>query len=82
MGLTKAVLSAHTQKEEQNYVDKFREKILASPYSACLQQESRSKAKPSHVQGSYLLKPQPIGQLCVSAGLWREQQAPHLYGPD
>uniref|UniRef100_A0A8C2RNV0 Period circadian-like C-terminal domain-containing protein n=1 Tax=Capra hircus TaxID=9925 RepID=A0A8C2RNV0_CAPHI len=44
-GLTKAVLSAHTQKEEQSYVDKFREKILSSPYSSYLQQESRSKAK-------------------------------------
>lgn len=56
VGLTKAVLSAHTQKEEQNYVDKFREKILASPYSAYLQQDSRSKAKPSYGQGSYRLK--------------------------
>ncbi|XP_049733762.1 period circadian protein homolog 3 isoform X1 [Elephas maximus indicus] len=51
VGLTKAVLSAHTQKEEQNYVDKFREKILSSPYSSYLQQESTSKAKYSHVQG-------------------------------
>nr|XP_020137504.1 period circadian protein homolog 3 isoform X4 [Microcebus murinus] len=51
VGLTKAVLSAHTQKEEQNYVDKFREKILSSPYSSYLQQESRSKAKYSYVQG-------------------------------
>uniref|UniRef100_G3SLZ8 Period circadian regulator 3 n=1 Tax=Loxodonta africana TaxID=9785 RepID=G3SLZ8_LOXAF len=51
VGLTKAVLSAHTQKEEQNYVDKFREKILSSPYSSYLQQESTSKAKCSHVQG-------------------------------
>ncbi|XP_053776119.1 period circadian protein homolog 3 isoform X4 [Desmodus rotundus] len=51
VGLTKAVLSAHTQKEEQNYVDKFREKILSSPYSSYLQQESRSKAKDSYVQG-------------------------------
>ncbi|XP_006885975.1 PREDICTED: period circadian protein homolog 3 [Elephantulus edwardii] len=50
VGLTKAVLSAHTQKEEQNYVDKFREKILSSPYSTYLQ-ESRSKAKHSFVQG-------------------------------
>ncbi|KAM6216893.1 period circadian protein homolog 3 [Rhynchocyon petersi] len=50
VGLTKAVLSAHTQKEEQNYVDKFREKILSSPYSTYLQ-ESRNKAKFSYVQG-------------------------------
>ena len=51
-GLTKAVLSAHTQKEEQSYVDKFLEKILSSPYSSYLQQESRSKAKYLYVQGS------------------------------
>ncbi|XP_036855557.2 period circadian protein homolog 3 isoform X1 [Manis javanica] len=51
IGLTKAVLSAHTQKEEQNYVDKFRERILSSPYSSYLQQESRSKAKYSYIQG-------------------------------
>uniref|UniRef100_A0A9L0J8S1 Period circadian-like C-terminal domain-containing protein n=1 Tax=Equus asinus TaxID=9793 RepID=A0A9L0J8S1_EQUAS len=50
-GLTQAVLSAHTQKEEQNYVDKFREKMLSSPYSSYLQQESGSKAQYSHVQG-------------------------------
>ncbi|XP_053431026.1 period circadian protein homolog 3 isoform X3 [Nycticebus coucang] len=51
IGLTKAVLSAHTQKEEQNYVDKFRERILSSPYSSYLQQESRNKAKYSYVPG-------------------------------
>ncbi|XP_021571396.1 period circadian protein homolog 3 [Carlito syrichta] len=51
VGLTKAVLSAHTQQEEQHYVDKFREKILSSPYSTYLQQESRSKAKYSQVEG-------------------------------
>ncbi|XP_058160719.1 period circadian protein homolog 3 [Dasypus novemcinctus] len=52
VGLTKAVLSAHTQKEERNYVDKFREKILSSPFSSYLQQESRSKAKYSYIQGN------------------------------
>ncbi|XP_012662830.1 period circadian protein homolog 3 isoform X2 [Otolemur garnettii] len=51
IGLTKAVLSAHTQKEEQNYVDKFRERILSSPYSSYLQQESRNEAKYSFVPG-------------------------------
>uniref|UniRef100_A0A8C3YCQ2 PAS domain-containing protein n=1 Tax=Catagonus wagneri TaxID=51154 RepID=A0A8C3YCQ2_9CETA len=51
-GLTKAVPSAHTQKEEQSYVDKFREKILPSPYSLYLQQEGRSKTKYSYVQGT------------------------------
>ncbi|XP_027254122.1 period circadian protein homolog 3 isoform X13 [Cricetulus griseus] len=52
VGLTAAVLSAHTQKEEQNYVDRFRERILTSPYSCYLQQESRNNAKCSSVQGS------------------------------
>ncbi|XP_005690798.2 PREDICTED: period circadian protein homolog 3 [Capra hircus] len=56
-GLTKAVLSAHTQKEEQSYVDKFREKILSSPYSSYLQQESRSKAKYLYVQGGSASRP-------------------------
>uniref|UniRef100_A0ABI8A491 Period circadian-like C-terminal domain-containing protein n=1 Tax=Felis catus TaxID=9685 RepID=A0ABI8A491_FELCA len=56
VGLTKAVLSAHAQKEEQNYVDKFREKILSSPYRACLPQESRSKPKHLYVQGSSAYK--------------------------
>nr|XP_035108830.2 period circadian protein homolog 3 isoform X6 [Callithrix jacchus] len=56
VGLTAAVLSAHTQKEEQNYVDKFREKILSSPYSSYLQQESRSKAKYSYFQGDSTFK--------------------------
>ncbi|XP_028613648.1 period circadian protein homolog 3 [Grammomys surdaster] len=50
VGLTAAVLSAHTQKEEQSYVDRFREKILTSPYSCYLQHESRSRAKYSCVQ--------------------------------
>ncbi|KAM9110097.1 period circadian protein homolog 3 isoform 5-T8 [Megaptera novaeangliae] len=57
IGLTKAVLSAHTQKEEQCYVDQFRDKILSSPYSSYLQQERRSKAKYSDVQGDSASKP-------------------------
>ncbi|XP_075695529.1 period circadian protein homolog 3-like isoform X1 [Rhinoderma darwinii] len=44
VGLTKEVLSAHTQKEEQNYVDRFRQRILQSPYSGYLQPDSQSKA--------------------------------------
>ncbi|XP_040285863.1 period circadian protein homolog 3 isoform X2 [Bufo bufo] len=55
VGLTKEVLSAHTQKEEQNYVDRFRQRILQSPYSSYLQQDSQSKVC-SHehgVQGEY-----------------------------
>ncbi|TEA39352.1 hypothetical protein DBR06_SOUSAS2110112, partial [Sousa chinensis] len=50
-GLTKAVLSAHTQKEEPSYVDQFRDRILSSPYGSYLQQESRSKPTYSDVQG-------------------------------
>ncbi|XP_035413557.1 period circadian protein homolog 3 isoform X5 [Cygnus atratus] len=42
VGLTKETLSAHTQKEEQNYVDKFRQRILLSPFRTYLQQGSRS----------------------------------------
>ncbi|XP_007453368.1 PREDICTED: period circadian protein homolog 3 [Lipotes vexillifer] len=57
IGLTKAVLSAHTQKEEQSYVDQFRDKILSSPYSSYLQQESRNKATYSEVQGNSASKP-------------------------
>lgn len=61
VGLTKAVLSAHTQKEEQNYVDRFREKILSSPYSSYLQ-ESRGKAEDSCVPGdSASRQPRPAG---------------------
>ncbi|KAM8927120.1 period circadian protein homolog 3 [Pelodytes ibericus] len=43
VGLTKEVLSAHTQKEEQNYVDRFCQRILQSPYSSYLQQDGTSK---------------------------------------
>ncbi|XP_069598493.1 period circadian protein homolog 3 isoform X1 [Ranitomeya imitator] len=50
VGLTKEILSAHTQKEEQNYVHRFRQRIMQSPYSSYLQQDSRSKAC-SHEQG-------------------------------
>lgn len=42
VGLTKETLSAHTQKEEQNYVDKFRQRILLSPLRTYLQQDGRS----------------------------------------
>ncbi|NWU59555.1 PER3 protein, partial [Dromas ardeola] len=42
VGLTKETLSAHTQKEEQNYVDRFRQRILLSPFRTYLQQGSRS----------------------------------------
>lgn len=46
--LTKEVLSAHTQKEEQEYVDRFRHRILQSPYSSYLQLENSSMAHSYH----------------------------------
>uniref|UniRef100_A0A663M0S9 Period circadian regulator 3 n=1 Tax=Athene cunicularia TaxID=194338 RepID=A0A663M0S9_ATHCN len=51
VGLTKETLSAHTQKEEQNYVDKFRQRILLSPFRTYLQQGSRSNIGHSCGQG-------------------------------
>ncbi|NXT29173.1 PER3 protein, partial [Syrrhaptes paradoxus] len=51
VGLTKETLSAHTQKEEQNYVDKFRQRILLSPFRTYLQQGSRSNNEHSCGQG-------------------------------
>uniref|UniRef100_A0A672IPF5 Period circadian protein homolog 3-like n=1 Tax=Salarias fasciatus TaxID=181472 RepID=A0A672IPF5_SALFA len=50
IGLTKEVLSAHTQKEEQEYVDRFRNRILQSPYSSYLQLDNSSMAH-SHQPG-------------------------------
>ncbi|KAM3622090.1 uncharacterized protein V6R79_020211 [Siganus canaliculatus] len=61
VGLTKEVLSAHTQKEEQEYVDRFRHRILQSPYSSYLQLDNSSMAH-SHHPGDYL---RPL-----SAGGW------------
>ncbi|XP_068935233.1 period circadian protein homolog 3 isoform X1 [Petaurus breviceps papuanus] len=61
VGLTKAVLSAHTQKEEKNYVDRFREKILSSPYCSYLQPESRSKMRYPLIQGDAYSKQAPSG---------------------
>lgn len=52
IGLTKEVLSAHTQKEEQEYVDRFRHRILQSPYSSYLQLDNSSMAH-SHHPGDY-----------------------------
>lgn len=48
LGLTKEVLSAHTQKEEQQFVDRFRHRILQSPYSSYLQQDNSSNAHSHH----------------------------------
>ncbi|NXI45413.1 PER3 protein, partial [Galbula dea] len=53
VGLTKEILSAHTQKEEQNYVDKFRQRILLSPFRTYLQQRSRSNNGHSCGQGDF-----------------------------
>lgn len=52
VGLTKEVLSAHTQKEEQEYVGRFRHRILQSPYSSYLQLDNSSMAH-SHHPGMY-----------------------------
>lgn len=51
VGLTKEALSVHTQKEEQNYVDRFRRRILLSPFRTCLQWDSRSNNGHSYDQG-------------------------------
>ncbi|XP_029818220.1 period circadian protein homolog 3 isoform X1 [Manacus vitellinus] len=51
VGLTKETLSAHTQKEEQNYVDRFRQRILLSPFRTYFQQGSRSNNRHSCGQG-------------------------------
>ncbi|KAM8796239.1 period circadian protein homolog 3 [Eudromia elegans] len=56
VGLTKEILSAHTQKEEQDYVDKFRQKILLSKFRTYLQQGSRSNIGHSCGQGDFLSK--------------------------
>ncbi|NXG55941.1 PER3 protein, partial [Hemiprocne comata] len=51
VGLTKETLSAHTQKEEQSYVDKFRQRVLLSPFRTYLQQGSKSNNGHSCGQG-------------------------------
>ncbi|XP_045426530.1 period circadian protein homolog 3 isoform X3 [Pipistrellus kuhlii] len=51
-GLTTAALSAHTHREEQDYVDRFREKMLSPPYSAFLQPEGRGRAACSDGRGA------------------------------
>ncbi|TRY87629.1 hypothetical protein DNTS_009331 [Danionella cerebrum] len=56
VGLTKEVLSAHTQKEEQQFVDRFRHRILQSPYSSYLQQDNSSMAH-SHHRGDVVRPP-------------------------
>ncbi|XP_047580701.1 period circadian protein homolog 3 isoform X4 [Lutra lutra] len=87
IGLTKAVVSVHTQKKEQNYVDKFREKILSSPYRSCLQNESRSKAKHLYVQGRDSASKQAGSAGCKKgkpgwkkpSGPWDSRDAPDTF---
>ncbi|XP_054858043.1 period circadian protein homolog 3 isoform X2 [Eublepharis macularius] len=58
LGLTKEVLSAHTQKEEQNYVDQFRQRMCLSHYRSYLQQgQVGSNQTNSHKQGDFPSKP-------------------------
>ncbi|XP_031469141.1 period circadian protein homolog 3 isoform X6 [Phasianus colchicus] len=52
VGLTKEALSVHTQKEEQNYVDRFRRRILLSPFRTYLQWDSRNNNEHSYDQGN------------------------------
>ncbi|XP_015264611.1 PREDICTED: period circadian protein homolog 3 [Gekko japonicus] len=57
VGLTKEVLSAHTQKEEQNYVDQFRRKMLLPHYRPYLQQgQVGSNQASSPNQGDFSFK--------------------------
>uniref|UniRef100_A0A665W045 Period circadian protein homolog 3-like n=1 Tax=Echeneis naucrates TaxID=173247 RepID=A0A665W045_ECHNA len=60
VGLTKEVLSAHTQKEEQEYVDRFRHRIMQSPYNLYLQLDNSSMAH-SHHPGIYWFKQEAAG---------------------
>ncbi|XP_036390034.1 period circadian protein homolog 3-like isoform X1 [Megalops cyprinoides] len=60
VGLTKEVLAAHTQKEEQDYVDRFQHRILQSPYSCYLQQDDSSHAHSQH-RGNYAVRPEGGG---------------------
>uniref|UniRef100_A0A674NX99 Period circadian clock 3 n=1 Tax=Takifugu rubripes TaxID=31033 RepID=A0A674NX99_TAKRU len=61
VGLTKEVLSAHTQKEEQEYVDRFRHRILQSPYSSYLQLDNSSMAHSHHPGKLRYKRPKPQG---------------------
>ncbi|XP_053171143.1 period circadian protein homolog 3 isoform X1 [Scomber japonicus] len=67
VGLTKEVLSAHTQKEEQEYVDRFRHRILQSPYSSHLQLDNSSMAH-SHHRGDYVRPVSASGWNCSRRG--------------
>uniref|UniRef100_A0A8D0DW97 Period circadian regulator 3 n=1 Tax=Salvator merianae TaxID=96440 RepID=A0A8D0DW97_SALMN len=61
VGLTKEALSAHTQKEEQNYVDQFRRRILLSPYRSRLwPQRAGSNGAASPDQGARSRPTSPV----------------------
>uniref|UniRef100_A0A8D3DXR6 PAS domain-containing protein n=1 Tax=Scophthalmus maximus TaxID=52904 RepID=A0A8D3DXR6_SCOMX len=82
LGLTKEVLSAHTQKEEQEYVDRFRNRICQSPYSSYLQGKPRYKrAKPQGSSDSYASPPGP--PRCVPVSSWpsSESSQPQMGAP-
>ncbi|XP_060132116.1 period circadian protein homolog 3 isoform X2 [Zootoca vivipara] len=63
VGLTKEVLSAHTQKKEQEYVDHFRQRALLSSYRPTyLQHGARSSQPPSQDQDDVSPKQtRPVG---------------------
>jgi hypothetical protein len=51
VGLTKEVLSSHTQKKEQEYEERFCHRILHSPYSSYLQQGNWGSPSPPRSVG-------------------------------
>ncbi|XP_028596337.2 period circadian protein homolog 3 isoform X1 [Podarcis muralis] len=64
VGLTKEVLSAHTQKKEQEYVDRFRQRALLSSYRPAYLQHggARSSQPPSQDQDDVSPKQtRPVG---------------------
>ncbi|XP_068576690.1 period circadian protein homolog 3 [Cebidichthys violaceus] len=73
IGLTKEVLSAHTQKEEQEYVDRFCHRILQSPYSSYLQLDNSSMAH-SHHPGNYRRPVSTSGLNCSRRGKPRHKR--------
>uniref|UniRef100_A0AAQ5YJG3 PAS domain-containing protein n=1 Tax=Amphiprion ocellaris TaxID=80972 RepID=A0AAQ5YJG3_AMPOC len=97
VGLTKEVLSAHTQKEEQEYVDRFRHRILQSPYSSYLQLDNSSmahshhpgmsrsprpkRAKPQGSSDSYASPPGPPRRVPDSSWPSSESSQPQMGAP-
>uniref|UniRef100_A0AAQ6A0L9 PAS domain-containing protein n=1 Tax=Amphiprion ocellaris TaxID=80972 RepID=A0AAQ6A0L9_AMPOC len=85
VGLTKEVLSAHTQKEEQEYVDRFRHRILQSPYSSYLQLDNSSMAHSHHPGMSrsvyYASPPGPPRRVPDSSWPSSESSQPQMGAP-